>query len=984
MWRILALRVSFPAEDPDDETTSGRGTFDLRPFHEVRDSLRFPYDAPPHDRAYFQAHLSALSNYYGTVSQGHIQVEYEVYPRDPQASYQLDTPLKEYGNGRTGQEIAQRQTSLFRDAILAAGSAEGANLQMADFQAYAVFHAGLGGEAGAQALNDIPSAYISLADLERHAEGPIPVDGGAHAVTGGMLLPEAISTDGRGGLNGTLARFFANQLGLPGLSNFEDGLPAVGDWSLMDTGNINALSAARLGLQSLTANPADTLLVGFIPSGMTAWSRIRLGWLAPQVVTHNDTVQIIAPHVQADLPQAVRIPISADEYFLLENRISRLTLQDRVPEIRFSRDDSSGVWLSVDDYDAFIPGSGLLVWHVDDAVIRASDNDNPINSNPKFRIATSGITSLYRRGISLEEADGLEDIGNVSASRVVHNGFISLSTIEGGPLDPFYVGNAVQFGPDTRPGSTSNLGYPTGITIEVLSPPGDTVTVAIAFGGTQANWPVTGLDAAGLQAPRAMDLNGDGRKEILWGQGNTHGAWNLEGTPTGALTFSTLLATAVGDLVPGGTEELIFGDASGPAMWAGGQFELPAVGNPDRQGAVVSAPPLIGPFAGGALTDVWGWSDGRIEWGLFAGQQGAAQIGSGSFSALALGNFDADPSNELAVLTWSNELYAVEDSGEIHRIADLGDPAVGGPAVADLDHDGTDEIVIVDTQGAASVYNLDGLLWQSLSVPGGAGSAPVLADLDADGFVEILFGGHGRLWAVRFNGVAQADAALAFPLKDDAGLIQAPPVVADLDADGIPEILVGSTGGIVYGLSADGSPLAGFPFTALGPVGVSPLVDDLDSDGHLELAVFTRTGDLHLWRLGDTVSAVPGGRVLWGQAGGGPGNTGRLLGVPDGSPPAQTAELLPPRRVYCYPNPVRGPRAHIRFYLGSAAQVGVTVLNALGEVVERLAMQNPVPLTDNEILWDTSNYASGLYICRVEATTADRSEVRFVKAAVIR
>jgi hypothetical protein len=419
-------------------------------------------------------------------------------------------------------------------------------------------------------------------------------------------------------------------------------------------------------------------------------------------------------------------------------------------------------------------------------------------------------------------------------------------------------------------------------------------------------------------------------------------------------------------------------------MWAGGRFERPAAGSPDRQGATVSAAPLIGPFAGITPTDVWGWSDGHVEWGLFAGPTGITDVGTGPILALALGNFDGDSSNELAVLTWSNELFGVEGSGEAHRIAQLGDPAVGGLAVADLDRDGTDEIVIVDTQGSASVFSLGGLVWQSAPVPGGAGSGPVVADLDTDGFVEILFGGTSRLWAVRFNGVSQADAALGFPLKDNAGLIQAPPVVADLDADGTPEILAGSTGGIVYGLSANGSPLAGFPLAALGPIGASPLLDDLDSDGNLELAVFTRTGGLHLWRLGDIGLALPGGRILWGQAGGGPGNTGRLLEVPNGSPAAQATELLPPRRVYCYPNPVREPRAHIRFFLGNAAQVDVTVLNAIGEVVDRMALQNPVPNTDNEIIWDTSNYASGLYICRVEAAASDRSEVRFVKAAVIR
>jgi len=35
-------------------------------------------------------------------------------------------------------------------------------------------------------------------------------------------------------------------------------------------------------------------------------------------------------------------------------------------------------------------------------------------------------------------------------------------------------------------------------------------------------------------------------------------------------------------------------------------------------------------------------------------------------------------------------------------------------------------------------------------------------------------------------------------------------------------------------------------------------------------------------------------------------------------------------------------------------------------------------------VWDTREYASGLYICRIEAVSGSRKEVRLIKAAVIR
>ena len=115
-------------------------------------------------------------------------------------------------------------------------------------------------------------------------------------------------------------------------------------------------------------------------------------------------------------------------------------------------------------------------------------------------------------------------------------------------------------------------------------------------------------------------------------------------------------------------------------------------------------------------------------------------------------------------------------------------------------------------------------------MPGGGASPPVLGDLDGDGFVEALFGGLGRLWIFRFNGILQTGAPIAFPLKDEAGPIRASPLLADLDGDDTLEILVGTPGGLLYGLNTRGQILSGFPLSAPGPIESTPLLDDLDGE----------------------------------------------------------------------------------------------------------------------------------------------------------
>lgn len=987
-YRILALRVSFPQETPDEETTSGDGTFDLRTLAAVQDSIVYPFDLPPHNRTYFEAHLQALSNYYNTASNGQLAILYDVYPREENASYQLTTPLIDYGNGRTRTEVSERIVRLFRDGILAADVAEGNNLDFSQYDAFAVFHAGLGGEAS-QALNDVPSAFISTTDLTDFVDGPISVDNGTFTVTSGMLLPEAISTSGRGGLNGTLARFFASQLGLPGLSDFENDLPAVGDWSLMDTGANNLIEADKMGLQprqnTLSNTNVSSTLIGFLPSLPMAWSRIKLGWITPTTITRSDTVQIVAAHIQSDLPNAIKVPISATEYYLLENRISRLNVHGKTPTIQLSQ--PNGVWLSVDDQDAFIPGSGILIWHIDDTVINASGDRKNINSNPDYEITFT----QYRRGISLEEADGLLDIGNVSASRVVQNGIISFSTIEGSETDPFYVGNNALFGPETTPNTRSNLNYPTGVTIEILSPQADTMTVAIRFSQQQDHWPVT-TSSSTTQAPRSIDLDGDGIKEILHSTFDTlsiSAALQLNGTPflINNTPFKLIASStpAIGNISNAIGSEIIYHNGEiARTIWQSpneSTTEFIPLSDPTTYH---SSPPLIADFAGSTV-DIWGWSSGLIEWGEFeTGNRGVANVGQ-TIQAFAVGNIDTDADNELVAVTNNGQVHLITEANQSQQLATL-DPIVGSPVIADLDQNGTDDIVVVTQSGQLNILTAEGIAYQSDPVTGGATSSPVLADLDNDGFIEVLFGGIGRIGVFRFNGVLQNGGTLSFPLKDESGGIEAPPVIADINADGVLEILVGSPGGLIYGLTASGQPLAGFPLSVPGPIHASPLIDDLDNDGTLELVVFTTNGALQLFHLEQIDPSYIGNQVIWGQLGGSAGNAGKLQQprVGDIVQPTVTT-LLPEKRAYVYPNPIRnGDRAKVRFYLSGVADVQAAIYNPLGEKVDDLTHSNPLPNTENEMSWDVSDYASGFYICRLQASNGTQTDVRFIKVAVIK
>ncbi|HUT63832.1 MAG TPA: hypothetical protein VMZ04_07735, partial [Anaerolineae bacterium] len=121
-YSILAIRVDFPYEEPDHETTSGRGEFDLRNYYDennpgVREQYYHPWDIPPHNKRYFENHLKALRNYWYTVSEGQVSISYEVLPSDSVSAYTMSKTFYRYGNGRTKEQINEKLVSLLQEAI---------------------------------------------------------------------------------------------------------------------------------------------------------------------------------------------------------------------------------------------------------------------------------------------------------------------------------------------------------------------------------------------------------------------------------------------------------------------------------------------------------------------------------------------------------------------------------------------------------------------------------------------------------------------------------------------------------------------------------------------------------------------------------------------------------------------------------------------------------------------------------------------------
>ncbi|HYU06609.1 MAG TPA: M6 family metalloprotease domain-containing protein [Thermoplasmata archaeon] len=233
---------------------------------------------------------------------------------------------------------------------------------------------------------------------------------------------------------GVVAHEFGHDLGLPDLYDTDGSSDGAGIWDIMAGGSWNGAPA------------------GTSPADMSAWSRIRLGWIAPTEVT---TALIDTSVAQVETSgKAFRLSIpgaSSSEYFLIENR------------------ESVG-------FDAALPGSGLLIWHVDDSL---SSND----------------VDTHRRLDLVEADEGLTGDHPTDAG------------------DPWH-DTKTGWGPDTNPDSRAYSGSDTGWRVRDISASGATMTATIAREVTRdlavSAIRLPFLEAVGSTIGVSVDVRNDG------------------------------------------------------------------------------------------------------------------------------------------------------------------------------------------------------------------------------------------------------------------------------------------------------------------------------------------------------------------------------------------------------------------------------------------------------------------------------------------
>jgi M6 family metalloprotease-like protein len=1034
-------------------------------------------------RLLFERVLTDLSQMYDEMSDGQLTVTWELTPK----VYRLPQTMAWYG---LDDSIATREAALCRDAIQAADP----DVDYGRFDRFILFHAGAGQEAD---INDdsreqIWSVFFRQVDFQYWLDTPDAERGIRTADTDArgdtifvpnvVVLPETESQDGYPfGIMGTVAHEFGHSFGLPDL--YDTTGPA--DFIYADSQGIGAFGLMGSGIWN------DN---GFFPAEFCAWSKFYMGWLRPTVIRPDDaggerSVAVRAVEV-ARRDGAVRIPMGGDEYLLIENRVRDYNGNGKFDFHDVDGDSTFTFW--GDDYqgaelDYYLPrniegpsgrsydGSGLLIWHIDESTVRDLLYYNLVNAD------------ALHKGVDLEEADGIQDLDKLEFTFEAF----------GDARDSYWAPNATELTPFTTPNTDGYNNARTGIWITDVSAPGDTMTFKVRFTSPDGNavgdfkpgWPRDLPGRVGDFQPVAGDLDGDGGSEIVAAATDTSGIGGPvilradgtsflppEGPPRllshGRLRSNPILVNLNPDRDDYPEVVWVSGDTLyamlGNGVYLGSDGTLRTEPEPfyvlpggtgrvhltaanldrsrdDRPEILVSAP--VGPdstevmavaytpdvgsslrthvtYPGDASLPSTMADEDQVDRGLMEIAT-SVRTAEGGYLGVALLNEDLGPDGQYVAVPYK---YSFGDT-----------VAFNAPVVGDLNRDGLDEIVVVDSRGwlhalDAKVSSSDGIT-KNLRDPGSfppAGSddhaffnelagfpvkfrtvyegevlpsedAVSLADLDGDGYLEILaFTPLNALHVYNYNGTPILSTPTPVPGEDRFTRPFLSPLVANLGTGLMDQLLLPMADGQVRGHDRHGRPIPGWAYLGGGEAGTYPVLTDLEGDGGLDLVTVedvTVAAPLDNDQ-GDEAPGTPKvGRVVVREVGSGTPGGAWPVYRHDAARSGRAATPGTPRQepggtglfdqAFVMPNPAVRTDPAIHYRIRSNVQrVTIEIHDLAGDKIRTLT-GTVYPSTDNLVSWDRLNehghgVAPGLYLARVQAEAGSRVDVKVLRFVVVR
>jgi len=437
----------------------------------------------------------------------------------------------------------------------------------------------------------------------------------------------------------------------------------------------------------------------------------------------------------------------------------------------------------------------------------------------------------------------------------------------------------------------------------------------------QAHWPKPEFPSDSsyeffLGSPLCLDVNGDGRNEIIqmsadysdllfFGSGKVN-IWDADGRSLRhwpvTLDFAWPTSVAVGDIDGDGDYEVVV------ACELEGEVDAYHV----ETGELVAGdwPAVVGGWygwipAGPVLADLDGDGDSEIlialdmesadTDGLIAIQADGTFLWQRRYTSagpISAADLNKDGQVEIALSGYGpglNRFYTFLLDHEGQQITRWLGGSPLGTVITDLDADGKSEVVFCTDKEVAAGRAAGGTAWKTkVSDPLDIGGGLCVGDLNEDGLGEVYVTTvveadeftFSRVYAFDHKGRLLTEAG--YPKTIMGNPTRCVPLIADIDGDGHKELIVGSANEPIMAWEPDGSVTPGFPLLALAPdIESTPALVDLDRDGDLEIMV---TADDYRFHVVDLPAPYVADKIDWGMIRHDPQNSGWTVRAPQIDP----------------------------------------------------------------------------------------------------
>ena len=978
--KILAVMVEFQTDT--DPNTYGTGKFGSIYSQSYADTILDPL---PFDINYFSNHLEFAKNYFAKVSGNKLNVSYNILPQ----VITVSQTMRKYSPEPNSSDFTSEGN--FAKEVWQIADSTNPKLDFSKYNLFIIYHAGVGREFTAPGSlgteKDLQSIYLGFNALQKIFGSNFNgfAANGNFQIPNTLILPctesREIKSSGVMTLlqlttNGLLVSSIASYLGLPDLFNTSSGTTAISRFGLMDPDAIFSYS-------------------GIFPPEPSAWEKIYLGWAQPVTLSVKDTKVDLVARLAATITDTtiLKIPINSSEYFLIENRQRDVNKdginitykvkgqtnlfkldKDKGRFQWYGVDTLKGVITDVDDFDWAVPGNGILIWHIDENIINAKLASDQINAD------------LNHKGVSLVEADGIEDIGQIY--RQVTGEFAYVS---GDETDMWFAGNKGhyfinKFSNDTKPDTKSNSGANSYITIENFSAQANRMSFNVSFQNGSSNLltnvklPIDSTDYSklknlvaifGFSSPNYFILDGNDlvrlesngtfiKRYSQFSSGQRPAAINYNGKQIIIGSFGKYVNIYSKDVST--STQYSSNNDSLKSIVSPYQITTPIVIYKKSGDLYISAGTIEGNILQASLNSIL--SSGNITQDKFQNIANKTiyriyrpfdDVGYYSFSDTS-GVFDNIKGNNLLNIGFKNNVLTKDKDGAFINIL-LSSSASG------------DHFYIINNGQVVNTFQTALNSLSNFSV----------ADIFHNGQNYILYNNGQYLEAHNYSG-AMADH---FPFKEPNGdNFTGIPYAIDFNGDGIAEVISTSDKGNIYAINPlTGKILDGFPISNGSAIIDLQFFNAGQSSGQSTgfkscLATIDSKGQLTAWNLSSTL-----GSSYWSA------EYGDIMNTSFVAAPLSTntiSDFFPLNHAYNWPNPVYGTETKIHYFVGETSNIKIKIFDLAGGLVVELNDQ-AIAGFDHETTWNVSNVQSGIYYAHIEvAAQSGKSASKNIKIAVIK